>query len=551
MDYVNQFTSFTGYQHRVFAMHDGQAYQFPMGLGLVCQFFNRYYSPDEARALIAEQAAEFDTKTAANFEEKAISLIGRPLWSVHEGLHPPSSGRPIRRTCRQPTSPVCRCATPSTTATSTTTTRGLPVDGYTAWLTNMAADEKIEVRLNTDWFDVRDEVRAANPDAPIVYTGPLDRYFDYAEGQLGWRTLDFETEVLPTGDFQGHAGDELQRRRRPVHAHPRVPPLHPRRDTYPDDKTVIMREFSRFASDDDEPYYPINTPRTGRCSRDTASVPVPSCARAKVLFGGRLGTYQYLDMHMAIASALTMFDNTLAPHLRDGEPLHETDDRALRGRRMTDASTTTKASTKTAPKAAAAPAPESKAVELLQRDLPAPRRAPRRAVAVSGGGRRQSAPRPLPSRTSVVIGGESEVSFPKPISTRSRRPIGGAGRRLTSVVLRVELTGTARVDLYRSKIDGSRIGIGGDLVPVDEQGRGVIEFELDLGPFEDGGWIWFDITTDTDTEITSAGWYSAVASPNPDATVTVGILTFNRPTDAVAALAALSSDRSSMRSSTR
>ena len=81
-DYVNQFTDFTNYQHRVFAMYKGQSYQFPMGLGLISQFFGRYYSPDEARALIAEQAAEFDTKTAANFEEKAISLIGRPLYEA-------------------------------------------------------------------------------------------------------------------------------------------------------------------------------------------------------------------------------------------------------------------------------------------------------------------------------------------------------------------------------------------------------------------------------------------------------------------------------------
>ncbi|HNP58039.1 MAG TPA: glycosyltransferase [Gordonia sp. (in: high G+C Gram-positive bacteria)] len=209
---------------------------------------------------------------------------------------------------------------------------------------------------------------------------------------------------------------------------------------------------------------------------------------------------------------------------------------------MTDASTTTKASTKTAPKAAAAPAPESKAVELLQRVIfprPGEPLDVRSLYLVEADGNQRRAH--SPSRTSVVIGGESEVSF----ETYFNAFAAAYWRRwttLTSVVLRVELTGTARVDLYRSKIDGSRIGIGGDLVPVDEQGRGVIEFELDLGPFEDGGWIWFDITTDTDTEITSAGWYSAVASPNPDATVTVGIPTFNRPTDAVAALAALSSD---------
>ncbi|MDH3015229.1 MULTISPECIES: glycosyltransferase [Gordonia] len=149
-----------------------------------------------------------------------------------------------------------------------------------------------------------------------------------------------------------------------------------------------------------------------------------------------------------------------------------------------------------------------------------------------------------PSRTSVLLGGESEVSF----ETYFNGFAAAYWRRwsiLDSVVLRIEVVGTARVDLYRSKIDGSRIGIGGDLIATDEHGRGVVEFELDLGPFEDGGWIWFDITTDTDTEIVSAGWYSPIDAPTSDADtkrVTVGIPTFNRPTDAVNALAALTSD---------
>lgn len=81
-DYVRQFTDFTDYRHRVFAMHNGQAYQFPMGLGLVSQFFGKYFTPEQARQLIAEQAAEIDTADAQNLEEKAISLIGRPLYEA-------------------------------------------------------------------------------------------------------------------------------------------------------------------------------------------------------------------------------------------------------------------------------------------------------------------------------------------------------------------------------------------------------------------------------------------------------------------------------------
>ena len=227
-DYVRQFTDFTGYQHRVFAMHDGQAYQFPMGLGLVSQFFGKYFTPDEARALIAEQAAEIDTADAQNLEEKAISLIGRPLYEAFVKGYTAKQWQTDPK--ELPAANIARLPVRYTFDNRyfNDTYEGLPVDGYTAWLENMAADERIEVRLDTDWFDVRDELRAASPDAPVVYTGPLDRYFDYAEGKLGWRTLDFELEVLADRRLPGHPGHELQRPRRAVHPHPRVPPLPPR-----------------------------------------------------------------------------------------------------------------------------------------------------------------------------------------------------------------------------------------------------------------------------------------------------------------------------------
>jgi UDP-galactopyranose mutase len=323
-DYVNQFTDFTGYQHRVFAMHNGQAYQFPMGLGLVSQFFGRYFSPDEARELIAGQAAEIEAIEATNFEEKAISLIGRPLYEAFVKGYTQKQWQTDPK--ELPAGNITRLPVRYTFNNRyfNDTYEGLPANGYTAWLQNMAADERIEVRLDTDWFDVRDELRAANPDAPVVYTGPLDRYFDYADGRLGWRTLDFEVEVVPTGDFQGTAVMNYNDLDVPYTRIHEFRHFHPERD-YPTDKTVIMREFSRFASDDDEPYYPINTEADRAllaAYRDRARA---ETVAAKVLFGGRLGTYQYLDMHMAIASALNMYDNVLVPHLRDGAPLTESD----------------------------------------------------------------------------------------------------------------------------------------------------------------------------------------------------------------------------------
>ena len=321
-EYVNRFTSFTGYQHRVFALHKGQAYQFPMGLGLVSQFFGRFFSPEEARALIAEQAAEFTSADARNFEEKAISLIGRPLYEAFVRDYTAKQWQTDPR--ELPAANITRLPVRYTFDNRyfNDTHEGLPVDGYTAWLEAMAADERIEVRLNTDWFDVGDGLRAQSPNAPVIYTGPIDRYFSYSEGELGWRTLDFETEVLPIGDFQGTPVMNYNDADVPYTRIHEFRHFHPER-TYPADKTVIMREYSRFARTGDEPYYPINAGEDREKLAAYRALAKRETAESNVIFGGRLGTYQYLDMHMAIASALTMFDNTLAPHLESGAPLGE------------------------------------------------------------------------------------------------------------------------------------------------------------------------------------------------------------------------------------
>ncbi|WJZ03870.1 UDP-galactopyranose mutase [Corynebacterium freiburgense] len=314
-DYVRQFTDFTGYQHRVFAMHKGTAYQFPMGLGLINQFFGKYYSPDEARELIRQQTDGHNPADAQNLEEKAISLIGRPLYEAFVRDYTAKQWQTDPK--ELPAGNITRLPVRYNFDNRyfSDTYEGLPVDGYAAWLERMADHELIEVRLNTDWFEVQDVIRAENPDAPVVYTGPLDRYFDYSAGTLGWRTLDFETEVLETGDFQGTSVMNYNDADVPYTRIHEFRHFHPERTEYPDNKTVIMKEYSRFATGDDEPYYPINTPADRDMLLRYRELAEAETAERKVFFGGRLGTYQYLDMHMAIASALSMFDNKLRPIL--------------------------------------------------------------------------------------------------------------------------------------------------------------------------------------------------------------------------------------------
>ena len=315
-DYANRFTSFTPYVHHVYTRHRGEVYPLPINLGTINQFFRSALGPDEARRLVAEQAAEVGPEASENLEQKAISLIGRPLyeafirdytakqWQTDPTELPPDviTRLPVRYTYDN--------------RYFNDTYEGLPTDGYTAWIERMADHPRIEVRLSTDFLSEDHEfARSATVGRlPIVYTGPIDRYFDDAEGALSWRTLDFEREVLPVGDFQGtsvmnYADLEVPYTRVHEFRH-----FHPERE-YPSDRTVIMREFSRFARRDDEPYYPVNTAEDRERLRRYREL---ARGERDVFFGGRLGTYQYLDMHMAIASALSMVQNRLGEVLSAG-----------------------------------------------------------------------------------------------------------------------------------------------------------------------------------------------------------------------------------------
>ena len=319
-EYVNRFTSFTPYVHHVYTTHDGVVYPMPINLGTINQFFSAAYSPDEARALVAEQAGELAGKDPENLNDKGISLIGRPLY---EAFIKDYTGKQWQTDPKDlPASIISRLPVRYTYDNRyfNDTHEGLPTNGYTAWLEKMVDHPGIEVALGVDFFDESQPYNKAalKGRVPIVYTGPLDRYFDYSAGALSWRTIDLAAEYPDTGDFQGtsvmnypDADREYTRIIEPRH-------FHPERD-YPADQTVIMKEYSRFAEEGDEPYYPVNTPEDRRkllAYRELAA------GEQGVVFGGRLGTYKYLDMHMAIGSALSVFDNKIAPHFRDGAALN-------------------------------------------------------------------------------------------------------------------------------------------------------------------------------------------------------------------------------------
>lgn len=318
-NFLNGFTPFTGYRHHVQTRYQGRIYPMPINLGTMCSFFGRALTPDEARALIAEQSAEIKTANAHNLEEKAISLIGRPLYEAFIRGYTAKQWQTDPR--QLPADTITRLPVRYTFDARYFNDRyeGLPSEGYFKIFQRMVDNANIDVRVGVDYFSVRNTL----PQAKLtLYTGPIDRYFDYRLGALSWRTLDFERAILPTGDYQGcavmnEADEAVPYTRTHEYRH-----LHPERD-YQREQTVIFREYSRFAGREDEPYYPINTPGDKElfaAYRGLAS------QEKSVLFGGRLGSYKYLDMHQAIGAAFKRFEQQIVPFFTQQAPLDLVDD---------------------------------------------------------------------------------------------------------------------------------------------------------------------------------------------------------------------------------
>ncbi|UPU89721.1 UDP-galactopyranose mutase [Demequina sp. TMPB413] len=309
-DYVRRFTDFTDYRHRVYTTHRGEVFPMPINLGTINQFFRSAYSPEQARQLIREQAAEMAGRQPSNLDEKGVSLVGRPLYEAFVRGYTAKQWQTDPR--ELPASIIARLPVRYSYDNRyfSDTYEGLPVEGYAAWFERMVDHPCIDVKLGVDFLADAGEFTRSRVvgQVPVVYTGPVDKYFAYEEGELSWRTLDFETEVVGVGDYQGvsvmnYADEEVPYTRILEFRH-----FHPERD-YPRDMTVIAREFSRFATREDEPYYPVST---GRDRERLAAYRELARGEQQVHFGGRLGTYQYLDMHMAIAAALAAADNDLA-----------------------------------------------------------------------------------------------------------------------------------------------------------------------------------------------------------------------------------------------
>lgn len=313
-NYVNRFSGFSNYRHRVITRHRDRFFTMPLNLGTLSTLFGRFLTPTDAKAIIAAEVAASGITQPANLEEKAISLVGRSMYEAFIKGYTEKQWQTDPR--ELPADVITRLPVRFTFDDFYFNDRfeGLPLAGYGAIFNRMFATPGITTLTGVDYFDLKPQIR---PDMPIIYTGPVDRYFDFSDGELGWRTLDFEREVVSVGDFQGasvvnYPDPDVAFTRIHEFRH-----LHPERN-YQTEKSIIFREFSRFAARGEEPYYPINTP-ADKARYDAYRVKAD--AEPWVIFGGRLGTYRYLDMHQAIGAALRVFDNQLVPHFRGRQKL--------------------------------------------------------------------------------------------------------------------------------------------------------------------------------------------------------------------------------------
>jgi len=317
-NYLNSFTPFTHYQHHVLTHHKGKIYSMPINLGTLCNFVGKSLTPDEARSYIDNQRGTLKAEFANNLEDKAIALIGRPLYEAF--IRGYTAKQWQTDPCQLPPEIITRLPVRFNHNTRYFDDRfeGLPSEGYFTLFQRMVDHADIHVMMATDFFKIRSELKK---EIPVIYSGPIDRYFDYSLGPLSWRTLDFERDIVSTADYQGnsvinYADEDVPYTRIHEFRH-----LHPERN-YQSQKTVIAREYSRFAQRQDEPYYPVNALKDKdllEAYRQRASL------EDNILFGGRLGSYRYLDMHQAIGAAFKLVENRLIPYFRDKRPLARDD----------------------------------------------------------------------------------------------------------------------------------------------------------------------------------------------------------------------------------
>ena len=287
-EYINQFCEFNNYINSPIANYKGEIYNLPFNMNT----FNKLWgvrTPREAQEKIEEQKKEYGIVEPKNLEEQAISLIGKDIYEkLIKGYTEKQWGRDAKDL---PSFIIKRLPVRFTYDNNYFNDRyqGIPIGGYTKIIEKIL--EGIEVRLNSNFFDKREEYE--NIADKIVFTGMIDEYYNYCFGKLEYRSLKFETEVLSEENYQGNAVVNYTEREIP---YTRIIE-HKHFEYGQQEKTVITREYPIEWKEGDEPYYPVNNERNNELYLKYKEL---ADKEEKVIFGGRLGEYKYYDMDRVI-----------------------------------------------------------------------------------------------------------------------------------------------------------------------------------------------------------------------------------------------------------
>ena len=299
-DYVNQFAKFNDFINMPLAYYKGKYYNMPFNMNTFHQIFG-VNTAEEAKACIEKEIKEANIKEPKNLEEKAISMVGTTIYEMLiKGYTQKQWGRPCNEL---PPFIITRLPVRYEYNNNyfNDIYQGIPIGGYTKWIENML--KGIEVRLGVDYLEHKEELnKLANK---IIYTGEIDKFFDYKYGALEWRSLRFEEEIIDKPDYQGNAvvnytEFEVPYTRIAEHQYFEPGQKH--------NKTVITKEYSKTWTLGDEAYYPINNERNSVLYSKYQEL---AKENPNVYFGGRLGTYSYYNMDVVVEKALQLVESLI------------------------------------------------------------------------------------------------------------------------------------------------------------------------------------------------------------------------------------------------
>lgn len=299
--YISGFTRWNNYRHSVWTNYDGKVYPMPINLETINKFFDANMDPESAKKFIEKKSCK--SEKSANFEEKAISLVGEELYRAF------IYGYTLKQWQKQPNELPAEILKRIPLKFNYDTHyfldkwEGIPLDGYANLFMQMIDKKNIEILLNTEWQTYKKNV---DKDDLVIFSGPIDEYYDFRLGELEWRSLKFESEKYPFEDYQGTSVMNYANHDKPYTRIHEFKHFHPERKY--SSGTIIYKEYSLSAKAGEERYYPIPTNANINLYQHYKLL---SRNENHVFFGGRLGSYAYLDMDDVVAEALNLTDRLI------------------------------------------------------------------------------------------------------------------------------------------------------------------------------------------------------------------------------------------------